>query len=97
MADSCASRNPLALLRDILLATGAGPIQESVRARPTSRYSRLLGFYYEFTTGLTLDPALEIGGNYVDALPAEDYFVALRPARNRRWRVWDNLLGERHN
>lgn len=85
----------LCLLRDIFLATGAGPIEDAVRARPTSRYSRLLGFYYEFTTGLTLTPDIEIGGNYVDALSADDYFVSLQPVRNRRWRVWDNLLGDR--
>lgn len=53
----------------------------------------MLGFYYELTTGQTLNPALTVGGNYVAALAAEEYLVAPRPQRHRRWRVLDNLLG----
>lgn len=84
----------LCLLRDVFVACGAAPIEAAVRARPTSRYSRLLGFFYEFTIGQPLDPTLEIGGNYVNALEAEDYFTSPTPLRNKRWRVWDNLLGD---
>ena len=84
----------LCLLRDVFMACGAAPVETAVRARPTSRYTRLMGFYYEFTTRQTLDPSLAIGGNYVAALAPEDYFVAPTPRRNTRWRVWDNLLGD---
>lgn len=84
----------LCLLRDVFLICGAAPIEAAIRARPTGRYTRLLGFFYEFTTGQTLDPTLKIGGNYVDALASEDCFVAPTPRRNKRWRVWDNLLGD---
>lgn len=84
----------LCLLRDIFCACGPAPIESAIRSRPTGRYSRLLGFYYELTTGFRLDSALETGGNYVAALNPEAYFVSLAPLRNRRWRVWDNLLGD---
>ncbi|MDP2794557.1 MAG: Fic family protein [Sulfurisoma sp.] len=84
----------LCLLRDIFRACGPAPIESAIQARPTGRYSRLLGFYYEFTTGQRLDPALAIGGNYVEALDPDAYFVSSVPKRDRRWRVWDNLLGD---
>ncbi|MDO8787150.1 MAG: Fic family protein [Sulfuritalea sp.] len=84
----------LCLLRDVFLNCGAAPIEAAIRARPTGRYTRLLGFFYEFTTGQTLDPGLEIGGNYTDALVADECFVSPTPRRNKRWRVWDNLLGD---
>lgn len=84
----------LCLLREVFLASGPAPITAAIAAQPTSRYSRLLGFFYEVATGRVLDPSLKIGGNYVDALPGERYFVSPAPTRNPRWRVWDNLLGD---
>lgn len=84
----------LCMLRDIFLASGPEPVEMAIRARPTSRYARLMGFYYELTTGWTLDPKLAIGGNYKDALSPDDYLVSPTPRRNRRWRVINNLLGD---
>lgn len=84
----------LCLLREVFQACGAEPVEAYVRARPTSKYARLLGFYYELTTGKTLDESLTIGGNYIDALSSGEYVVSPLPRRNRRWRVVDNLLGD---
>ena len=84
----------LCTLRDVFLACGAAPIEEAIRARPTSRYTRLLGFFYELTTGRELAPTLVVGGNYIEALPVSDYLVSPTPRRNVRWRVRDNLLGD---
>lgn len=84
----------LCALRGIFLACGPAPIEEAIRERPTSRYTRLMGFFYELTTGLLLDPNLAIGGNYVPALSDSDYLVSPTPKRNPRWRVTDNLLGD---
>ena len=84
----------LCLLQAIFRACGPAPIEGVIRARPTGKYARLLGFYYELTTGQPLDAALVIGGNYVAALPPEEYIVSPAPQRDRRWRVMDNLLGD---
>lgn len=84
----------LSLLQDIFRACGPAPVEAVIHTHPTSKYSRLLGFYYELTTGQTLNPALAVGGNYVAALAAEDYVVAPRPQRHRRWRILDNLPGD---
>lgn len=84
----------LCTLRDVFLACGSTPVEEAIRARPTSRYTRLMGFFYELTTGCVLDPSLVVGGNYVEALQADKYWVSPIPKRNQRWRVTDNLLGD---
>jgi len=84
----------LCALRDVFLACGPAPVEEAIRARPTSRYTRLMGFFYELTTGRVLDPNLVVDGNYVEALSANDYLVSPSARRNRRWRVMDNLLGD---
>jgi len=84
----------LCLLRDIFHACGPTTIEAAIAARPTGKYARLLGFYYELTTGRALNPALAVGGNAIAALSAEDYLVSPTPRRNRRWRVLDNLLGD---
>jgi hypothetical protein len=84
----------LCLLQAIFRACGPAPIEGAIRARPTGKYARLLGFYYELSTGQPLDAALAIGGNYVVALPPGEYIVSPAPRRNRRWRVLDNLLGD---
>ncbi|MDP2784891.1 MAG: Fic family protein [Sulfurimicrobium sp.] len=84
----------LCALRDVFLACGPAPIEGAIHARPTSRYTRLMGFFYEMTTGQSLDPSLEIGGNYVPALSENDYLASPTPTRNQRWRVLDNLLGD---
>lgn len=84
----------LSLLREIFQLCGAEPVEDYVRAHPTSKYARLLSFYYELTTGKMLDENLTIGGNYIDALSPGEYAVSPLPRRNRRWRVMDNLLGD---
>lgn len=66
------------------------------RDEPTGSYARRSGFFYEWFTGRQLavpDTALNVG--YVDAIDAEQYLVAQRPDRVRRWRVNDNLPGLR--
>lgn len=63
-----------------------------VRSEPTGQYARRAGFLYEWLTGHLLDID-EVGGNYRDALDARNYVVRSLPARNRRWRINDNLPG----
>ena len=61
-------------------------------AKRPGKYTRLIGFYYEFCTGATLDPSIEVGGNYVPALEESEY-VTLAGKNSTRWRVRNNLLG----
>jgi hypothetical protein len=84
----------LAVLFDLFRRVEPQAIEAVVRAKPTGRYARLMGFFYEWLTGEVLDESLTVGGNYVSALDADACFVAPRPVRNRRWRIWDNLLGD---
>lgn len=67
-----------------------------VREEPTGRYARRAGFFYEWFTDRRLpvpDTAPNVG--YVDAVDSDQYLVAQRPVRVRRWRVNDNLPGPR--
>ncbi|MCT9123048.1 Fic family protein [Cupriavidus gilardii] len=60
----------------------------------TGQYARRAGFLYEWLTGRKLpDACVATAGNYVDAISSDDYFAAVRPVNNPRWRVRDNLPG----
>lgn len=83
----------LAVLADLFRACGPAPIEEAVSEKPTGRYRRLMGFFYERLTGERLALSRAVGGNYVDALNPDHYLAAPEPALDRRWRVRDNLLG----
>lgn len=82
----------LPMLAASFRAMGPGPVAALLAAHPTSKYARLLGFYYEFCTGNELDPELTVGGNYIQALDPAVYVT--RPGRKvPRWRVENNLPG----
>ena len=52
----------LPVLSATFRALGASPIEAALRQTPSGKYMRLIGFYYEFCTGETLDPTIEVGG-----------------------------------
>ncbi len=85
----------LPILSAACSAIEAAAFMRRVQHQPTSKYARLLCFYYEFCTeqALPLPEEIVIGGNYVDALPSDGYIVSSSPRRNRRWRINDNLPG----
>lgn len=66
-----------------------------IQSRPTGRYARRLWFLYEFLTGhrLPLDDLNQ--SNYVDLLGPEDYYTLDTPRKAKRYRINDNLLGDR--
>lgn len=49
-------------------------------------------FLYEWLTGKRLDVP-DAGGNYIEALPEDEYLTASRPVNHQRWRVRDNMPG----
>ncbi|TVQ32007.1 MAG: Fic family protein [Wenzhouxiangella sp.] len=83
----------LAVLGDLFRASGPGLVEAAVAAKPTGRYRRQMGFFYELLTGEQLDQSLKVGGNYAPALDPARYLVAPNPTLDRRWRIRDNLLG----
>lgn len=82
----------LAIMKGALARLDPAAITEFVKAKPTSKYTRLVWFYAEFLTGQTLPIEDATKGAYVDALDAEAYFTG-PPVNSRRHRVRDNLLG----
>jgi hypothetical protein len=63
-----------------------------ISASPSGKYSRRLGFLYEWLTGKQLELRVEPSGNYVDLLD-EAHYVTGKRVKNSRWRINDNLLG----
>ena len=70
-------------------------IEHWVNTEPSGQYARRTGFFYEWLTGQALNFGGVTVGNYVDAIDADLYFTATRPDNNQRWRVRDNLPGNR--
>jgi Fic family protein len=60
--------------------------------RPTGRYSRRMGYLYEWLTQRELKMEAIAGGNYIDLLDPERYVTGMK-IRNSRWRINDNLIG----
>jgi hypothetical protein len=85
----------LGLLRRAFSAMEPEELERWISAEPTGAFSRRAWFLYERLTGrrLALQDALQ--GVYVPALDPERHLVwtPAKPARSRRHRVTDNLLG----
>lgn len=60
--------------------------------RPTGRYSRRMGYLYEWLTQKELKIEAIASGNYIDLLDPERYIIGM-PIRISRWRINDNLIG----
>jgi Fic family protein len=73
--------------------TGQQELVKFISSSPNGKYSRKLGFLYEWLTAQVLDLDFEPGGNYVDLLDQGQYITG-RTLKNSRWRINDNLLGE---
>lgn len=80
----------------LFTATGPEPIADWCRQEPTGKYARRAGFFYEWLTGNRLDVPDLTNGAYVPALNACAYLTRTQPVRDRRWRVDNNLPGNRN-
>jgi hypothetical protein len=63
-----------------------------IESSPSGKYSRIIGFLYEFLTGKSLDITKPIVGNYVDILDPKKYITG-NTVKITRWHVNNNLLG----
>jgi len=59
---------------------------------PSGKYSRKMGFFYEFLTGLKLHIEVNVSGNYINLLDEEKY-ITTKGIKNTWWRVNNNLMG----
>lgn len=59
---------------------------------PSGRYSRRIGYLYEWLTSRKLNIIHEAIGNYTDLLDTDRYLTGTI-IKNARWRINDNLLG----
>ena len=82
----------LAVLKRLFVATGPGPIEALVRAKPTGSYARRVWFLYEWLTGERLALPDADRGAYPHVVnPAQQY--AGRGETSSRHRVKNNLPG----
>jgi hypothetical protein len=63
-----------------------------INESPSGRYSRRIGYLYEWITNRKLNITNDIIGNYIDLLDTERYLTG-KIIKNARWRINDNLLG----
>ena len=70
-------------------------IENWVNAEPSGQYARRTGFFYEWLTGRLLNFGGVTVGNYIDAIDEALYFTATISDNNQRWRVRNNLPGNR--
>lgn len=78
------------LLHQVFAAISPREVDRFVKAAPSSKYTRRIGFLFEQLTPRTLSTV--VAGNFTPVLDTKHYFVG--PERlNERWRVRDNLLG----
>ncbi len=76
---------------------GPDPLQAWIDASPTSAYARRAAFLFETLTGQDLQLPQRLGGNYEAALDPEKQIAGntVPPIRSTRWRIIDNLPGDR--
>jgi hypothetical protein len=86
----------LGILANVFARLTAADVATYAEASPTGAYARRIGYLYELLTGteLPLHNPEAIAGNYVPLLDSAKMVTGL-PKRSARWKVEDNLLGDR--
>ena len=67
-------------------------LTDYLNINPSARYTRRIGFLYEWLNDRLLDIKPEITGNYIDLLDTKKYITG-NTQKNNRWKINDNLLG----
>ena len=63
-----------------------------IRESPSGKYSRRIGFLYEFLTDNSIAQEQPLSGNYIELLDQERYITG-SVHRNVKWKIYDNLPG----
>ncbi|RRA95580.1 Fic family protein [Paenimyroides viscosum] len=82
----------LDLIQAVFSSMDKDELRSYILNNPSGRYSRRIGFLYEWLTGELLEAEFEVNGNYIDLLDSSKYITGTIQ-KNSRWRINDNLLG----
>lgn len=82
----------LDLIQSVFGSVDNNELISYILSNPSGRYSRRIGFLYEWLTGELLNAEFEVNGNYIDLLDSRKYITGTIQ-KNSRWRINDNLLG----
>jgi hypothetical protein len=83
----------LDILSKVLRRITAAELTEFVVERPSSKFTKQIGYWFEALTGQELPSKVEVSGNYELLLNPEHFVVSDKPIRNRRWRLMNNAVG----
>jgi len=81
----------LAFIKEVFSSVGYQIITNYVKANPNRKYSRMIGFLYEFIGGKSIDVDVTVS-NYEDLLDSSKY-VTGDITKIVKWKINDNLLG----
>jgi len=84
----------LALIKEIFQSIGHEEIERYVQNKANRKYTRIIGFLYEFVTSESLVVDVKVT-NYQDVLDSSRYIVG-EVIKNPKWKVNDNLLGSKN-
>ncbi len=84
----------LHILYQTFLHIGVQTIEKFIQDQPTSKYARIIWYLYEWLTETKLNIEDCQSSNYVNLLDTNEYYTSV-PLKKRRYRVNDNLLGNR--
>ncbi len=85
----------LDLLSKVVHKIGAEAVAAFISRTPNGKYARQIGCWFEILTGREVPLQQAIDVRYTPLLDPERYVVAPEPARNPKWRVINNALGDR--
>lgn len=77
----------------VLKCISVKDIVKFIKSAPNFKYSRKIGFWYEFLTGKRLPIEDRPIINYVDLIDSNLYFTGVY-VKSSRWRINNNLLGD---
>ena len=83
----------MSFFQAVLKCMAEKDIVEYLKSAPNSKYSRKIGFWYEFLTGERLSIEDRPNINYIDLIDSKRYFTGVI-VKNSRWRINNNLLGD---
>lgn len=85
----------LDLLKKVLSRIAPQEVADFIGKRPSGKFARQVGFWYEELMEQEVPLKHPIRGNYESLLPEERYITAHNVIKNSRWRINNNLMGGR--
>ena len=84
----------LALLKEVFSSMKNKAISSYINENPNRKYSRIIGFLFEFITGNTIESEVT-DTNYIDVLESKNYYTG-DSIKVTKWKVNNNLLGTKN-